>query len=140
MNFIQNNRRTRLSTVKTNKLSYIFMNVKTLRRKPILESQQHARRQRHQKREELAATRKEIRQQQLKLLQAEGVALDGVGAAIKMDQLDDDEVDDLYEQAVAAMPDEDKVGEEIALSLLMPDMPPSMLTMSAVMQAPYLPM
>jgi hypothetical protein len=147
MNFIQNSRRTRLSTVKTNKLTYIFMNVKALRRKPILESQQHARKQRRQERDELAATRKEIRQQQLELLQAEGVALDGVGAAIKMEQLDDDEVDDLYEQAIAAMPDEGEVGEvgevgdeiaSFAMSSSMPAMPPSLQTMSGATS--YLPL
>lgn len=107
MNFIQNDYRTRLSTTKTNKLTYIFMNTKALRRRPILEGHHRERRVRRQAREKAAATRKDLRQKELEMLQSEGAALGAVGAAIKLEQLPNDDLDALYEQAVAAMPDSD---------------------------------
>lgn len=105
MNFIQNTYRTRLSTVKTNKLTYIFMNTKALRRRPILESHHRERRRRRQEREKIAASRKQQRMLELEVLRAEDRAFDG--NEVKLEQLDNDSLDDLYEQAIAALPDDE---------------------------------
>lgn len=108
MNFIQNDTRTRLTTDKTNKLTYIFMNTKALRRRPLLLRHHQERRRRRQAREREAANRKVQRQQELEIFLAEDTALGAVGAATKVEQLDDEEVDELYEQAIAALPDDDE--------------------------------
>jgi hypothetical protein len=105
MNFIQNTYRTRLSTVKTNKLTNIFVNTKALRRRPILKSHHRERRRRRQEREKIAASRKQQRMLELEILRAEDRAFDG--NKVKLEQLDNDSLDDLYEQAIAALPDDE---------------------------------
>lgn len=117
MNFIQNDYRTRLSTIKTNKLTYIFMNTKALRRRPILESHHAERRRRRQERELVVATRKQMRQQELELLRAQGMSFGDAGIAVKSEQLHDDDLNELYDQAIAALPDYDA-------SIYMPLPPP----------------
>jgi hypothetical protein len=105
MNYIQNDHRTRLSTVKTNKLTYIYMNSKALRRRPLLESHHNESRRRRREREALLADRKRRRQQDLELLRAQGVSFGTAGVAVKTEQLPDDDLIDLFEQAVASIPD-----------------------------------
>jgi hypothetical protein len=107
MNYIQNDYRTRLSTAKTNKLTYIYMNTKALRRRPLLESHHNERRRRRQEREKLITDRKRRRQQDLEILRAQGVSFGIAGVAVKTEQLPDDDLNELFEQAVASIPDYD---------------------------------
>jgi hypothetical protein len=56
-------------------------------------------------REKAEASRKRRRERELDLLYAKGVAFSDIGVAIETEQLHDEDSNELYGHAIAAMPD-----------------------------------